>query len=312
MVLSVLFLLVAGPALSYAQTPQHPAGNITPFSYPTVEITINKTTSFNLSLEYVCLVRNISNHTFFYSAVLRMGKWNVNTNGDNISYSSTLYMRPEIPGKLLTAGNRNPGHSQKPLTVHMQVNITKSSSVPLMNTSNQSVNSTMKITYYLKFNTEIPGSGYVVIAQGIAENGKFHLFNLVPHNNEWAKINHDFDHGLIFSNETTNNTFAEFWWMNSYQLNGKQQNLSSNFTIGNKKESLIFFRYNYTDGIRTVFQDPYFTIYGLNIFSYPILKQDLEKAYNFIIIHLEELIAGSAIGSALIGMTYASYRRRRI
>ena len=39
--------------------------------------------------------------------------------------------------------------------------------------------------------------------------------------------------------------------------------------------------------------------------------QDLDRAYNFVIIHLEELIAGVGIGSGLIGMTYASYRRKK-
>lgn len=309
--LSVLFLLVTLPALSYADVPHHPAGNITPFSYPTVEISVNKTTSFNLSLETIILVRYIDNHPYAYSALMKMGRWVDQSRGDNISYSSILYMKPQIPGQVIRKGNPFPSSMQKPLEVHVEVNISRSSSEPFSNTGNNSINSTMEISYYLKFNTEIPGSGYVVLAQGIAENSRFNLFTLRPQIEEHAVHGKAFGRGLIFSNKTTNNTFAEFWWENAYELNGVQQNVSSNYTISNNMESLILFRYNYTDGISTVFQDPYFTIYGLNIFSYPIIKQDLDRAYNFIIIHLEELIAGTVIGSGLIGMTYASFRRRR-
>jgi|GEM_PF-3532026 len=311
LVLSVLFLLAAVPAVSLAQIPQQPAGNITPFSYPTVEITVNKTTSFNLSLETILLARNIDNHPYFYSANLKMGKWNARSNGDNISYSSTLYLTPKFSGRVINEGNPNINNMIKPPTVHVEVNITRSGSDQLISVGNTSINSTMEITYYLRFNTVIPGSGYVVIAQGIAENSRFNFFTLRPQDRGTYIHGKDFGRGLIFSNSTTNNTFAEFWWKNTYELNGIQQNVSSNYTISNNRESLILFRYNYTDGIRTVFQDPYFTIYGLNIFSYPIVKQELNRAYNFLIIHLEELIAGSAIGSGIIGMTYASYRRRR-
>ena len=309
--LSVLFLLVAVPAVSYAQVPQHPAGNIMPFSYPTVEITVNKTTTFNLSLETILLVRDIDNHSFAYSATLRMGRWTARSSSDNISYSSNLFMRPVNPGLTKSPGNPFPKSMENPLTVHVEVNISRSGSAPYVAVGNNSINSTLEITYYLKFSKEVPGSGYVVIAQGIAENSKFNPFTLRPQNDRPEMPGHDFGRGLVFSNSTTNNTFAEFWWRNTYDLNGIQQNVSSNYTISNNRESLILFRYNYTNGISTVFQDPYFTIYGLNIFSYPIIKQDLDRAYNFVIIHLEELIAGVGIGSGLIGMTYASYRRKK-
>ncbi len=310
-VLSVLFLLVAVPAVSYAQAPQHPSGNIMPFSYPTVEITVNKTTSFNLSLETILLVRDIDNHHFAYSAILRMGRWNARSSNDNISYSSTLFLRPYNPQLMISPGSPFPKSLQQPLTVHVEVNITKSGSAPYVSVGNNSINSTLEITYYLKFNNKIPGSGYVVIAQGIAENSRFNPFTLKPQNNGYSIRGHDFGRGLVFSNNTTNNTFAEFWWKNTYELNGITQNVSTNYTISNNRESLILFRYNYTNGISTLFQDPYFTLYGLNIFSYPIIKQDLDRAYNFIIIHIEELIAGVGIGTGLIGMTYASYRKKK-
>ena len=311
LVLSVLFLLVAVPAVSYAQVPQHSSGNIMPFSYPTVEITVNKSTSFNLSLERILLVREIGNHHFAYSATLRMGRWNARSSGENISYSSTLFMRPDNPGSLMSPGNPFPKSMQEPLTVHVEVNITRYGSAPYVNVGNNSINSTLEITYYLKFSKEVPGNGYVVIAQGIAENSRFNFFTLKPQNNGPVMHGQDFGRGLVFSNNTTNSTFAEFWWKNTYELNGITQNVSSNYTISNNRESLILFRYNYTDGISTVFQDPYFSLYGLNIFSYPVIKQELDRAYNFLIIHVEELIAGVGIGTGLIGMSYASYRRRK-
>ncbi|MCL4341600.1 MAG: hypothetical protein M1431_05870 [Candidatus Thermoplasmatota archaeon] len=311
MVLSVMFLLVAVPAVSYAQVPQHPSGNIMPFSYPTVEITVNKTTSFNLSLEKILLVRDINNQHFAYSAILRMGRWNAKSSSDNISYSSTLFMRPDITGSMMSPGNPFPKSMQQPLTVHVEVNITRYGNNSYPYVGNNSINSTLEITYYLKFSKQVPGTGYVVIAQGIAENSRFNFFTLKPQVNSFDRHGHDFGRGLVFSNSTTNSTFAEFWWKNNYELNGITQNVSSNYTISNNRESLILFRYNYTNGVSTIFQDPYFTIYGLNIFSYPVIKQELDRAYNFLIIHIEELIAGVGIGTGLIGMTYASYRRRK-
>ena len=55
-----------------------------------------------------------------------------------------------------------------------------------------------------------------------------------------------FGRELVFSNTTTNNTFAAFLWNDTYELNGITENLSSNYTISNHRESLVLFRYNYT------------------------------------------------------------------
>ena len=57
-----------------------------------------------------------------------------------------------------------------------------------------------------------------------------------PQNNGYSIRGHDFGRGLVFSNNTTNNTFAEFWWKNTYELNGITQNVSTNYTISNNRE----------------------------------------------------------------------------
>ncbi len=312
LVFSVLFLLVALPAASLAQVPPHHGSSITPFSYPSVQISLNQSTSFNLSLESIMLVSETGNHPTVYSATLRMDRWTARYSDHNLSYSSTLFMRPDGFGQFNSPGNFTQTHMAKPLSVHVIVNITRvNDTTSIINTGNVTTNSTLQITYYLRFSSEIPGSGYVVIAQGIAENSRFNFFDLHGQNREPKFPAGGFGRGLVFSNTTTNNTFAAFWWNDTYELNGITENLSSNYTISNHRESLVLFRYNYTDGLKTLFQDPYFTIYGLNIFSYPVLKQDLYRAYNFIIIHTEELVAGMGIGAGIIGVSYASYRRRR-
>jgi len=310
LVFSVLILLVALPAASVAEVPHQQTGSITPFSYPTVQITVNQSTSFNLSLEYISIISHDHNYKAVYSANLRMGRWTVHYNDHNLSYSSTLFMRPMNPVMIISPHNNNDSLG-KPLTVHVEVNITRSTSAPIITAGNSTISSTLRITYYLSFSSEIPGSGQVIIGQGIAENSRFNFFNLHPQNNN-VKFPHAKEgQGLIFSNKTTDSAFAAFWWGNTFELNGMEQNLSSNYTISNNRESLVLFTYNYTDGLKTLYQDPYFTIYGLDIFSYPVLKQDLYRAYNYILMNIEDLVAGMGIGAGIIGLSYASYRRRK-
>lgn len=298
------------PATSVADAPHQQTGSITPFSYPTVRISVNQSTSFNLSLEDISLISHAHNYNVVYSANLRMGKWTVHYNDHNLSYSSTLFMRPVTPIMIGNPHNNNNG-LRNPLTVHVEVNITRSTRAPKITTGNSTINSTLQITYYLSFSSEIPGTGQVIIGQGIAENSRFNFFNLNPQNNNMEFPHAKKGQGLIFSNKTTDNAFAAFWWNNTYELNGMEQNLSSNYTISNNRESLVFFTYNFTDGLKTIYQDPYFTIYGLNIFSYPVLKQDLYRAYNYILMNIEDLVAGLGIGAGIIGISYASYRRRK-
>ena len=310
LVFSVLILLVALPATSVADAPHQQEGSITPFSYPTVRISVNQSTSFNLSLQDISLISHTENHNVVYTANLGMGKWTVHYNDHNLSYSSTLFMRPMNPVTISPPHN-NHNSLGNPLTVHVVVNITRSNSAPIISTGNSTINSTLRITYYLSFNSKIPGSGQVIIGQGIAENSRFDFFNLNPQNNNMEFPHAKKGQGLIFSNKTTNNAFAAFWWNNTFELNGMEQNLSSNYTISNNRESLVLFTYNYTDGLKTLYQDPYFTIYGLDIFSYPVLKQDLYRAYNYILMNIEDLVAGMGIGAGIIGLSYASYRRRK-
>ena len=75
---------------------------------------------------------------------------------------------------------------------------------------------------------------------------------------------------------------------------------------------MLAFRYNFTGGLKSLFQDPYFSVPAFNVFNGRFLDNGIRTATDFLIEHAELFTAGIATGMVLVGIHYGMHRRRQL
>ena len=85
-----------------------------------------------------------------------------------------------------------------------------------------------------------------------------------------------------------------------------------NYTYTSGGLTLLAFRYNFTDGLKSLFQDPYFSVPAFNVFNSKFLDNGIRTATDFLIEHAELFTAGIVTGMVFIGIPYGLHRRRQL
>ncbi len=316
----VLFSLIALPAASAedgGHSPETPVENELHFtSYPQVFINASKNTSFNLSYEGMLLfsqtgfyyayfpsetwaVHRVSNNSLYYSSHLTFHKTDPNIlNGlaKRFNISSTL-----ITGNQEDSGNGQDSRVTSDITIWM--NKTQVANPVPGNTSKLS---SFQLTFLMSSNS-ITGQGDLLLIQQLGaklDNSFEQYHHLAQVTKNLTKLN------TTTIGVSSTRYDAYYWWNNSFSINGKVSQLNASKSTDGNVDTLIF-QYHFTNGIQSLSQDPYFSVPQINLFQSPILQKDIQNAASFLILHSELLAAGFGTGIALLGFSYASFRRKK-
>ncbi len=197
-------------------------------------------------------------------------------------------------------GGRNIPHPE----ASVQIQITRSSihNIFGLNVTNRSQYGAYSITFSMKSST-IAGSGTLGLFQVIGASrpgGKIDLNS----NNGIKYITGANSSGLAVN---SNDIDASYWWNNTYTLNGH----SANVTYAHRPLgpfSLVVLRYNYTNGIQSLIQDPYFASPQFNFLIEHFPVKVIRESELFLVDHIQLLVAGLITGGAVLGFTYAGFR----
>jgi len=319
LIVAVALLILILPAVSMAS----PAGSQQSYlkidRWPGVEINMTNS-SFNLTFSAMILHEG----RFNYVARFPAQQWAVKkVNSTTIEYSADLDFRPffvpmwNIPQ---TATNNSVpmngsmvddfvfhGAPSAEITAHSNITLQKFSTI-ITEANGTSYNSTGLRILIGMTSTDISGSGYVMLIQFLgARAGErqdfYHPFN-------------GFTRNMMFRNPEgveaqEHNISAYYIWNNSYEVNGQEHQME-NYTYTSGGLTLLEFRYNFTDGLRSLFQDPYFSVPAFNVFNSRFLDNGIKTATDFLIEHAEIFSAGIATGMVLVGIPYGLHRRRQL
>ena len=318
LIIAVALLVLVLPAVSIGS----PAGSQQPYMkidrWPGVEINLTNS-SFNLTFSAMILHQGIFN----YVAKFPLQQWAVaKINSTTVEYSAELnfmyYRSMENFSQTATnhSGRMNDsmvddfgfhGVPSSDITAHSNITLQKVSTT-ITEANGTAYNSTgLKISIGMT-SSDISGSGYVMLVQFLgARSGErqdfYHQFN-------------GFDRNMMFRNPEgveaqEHNISAYYIWNNSYQVNGEEHQMQ-NYTYTSGGLTLLEFRYNFTDGLKSLFQDPYFSVPAFNVFNSRFLDNGIRTAADFIIEHAELFSAGIATGMVLVGIPYGLHRRRQL
>ena len=318
LLIGVLLVLPVASADDSGTTGHNPENDLQFTQFPQVYVNVTNNASFNVS--YVGLI--LLTGSGVYYSYFPSQHWVVKRNSNNsVAYDSRImfsHLDSEHIGLIsqkfnitnLQAQNPN-GEGDQPELENIQANVSISMdkvniTSPLNNTNASSNLTGFKLSFTLT-SSQITGPGDLLLIQQLG-----------------AKINHGFEryhdlaqisHNLSRLNGsaigvTGTNYDAYFWWDPSYMLNGHSANLTASRSIAGNTDTLVF-KFQFKNGLNSIIEDPYFSIPQINLFKNPILQKDIQNAAAFIILHIELFTAGIATGAALIGFTYASYRRKR-
>lgn len=157
------------------------------------------------------------------------------------------------------------------------------------------------ITFSLT-SSNINGSGTLGLFQALGASRPDGRINLNS-NGGVSYVNEANFSGLVVNSDKIN---ASYWWSNTYQLNGNMANLSyAHRAIG--PFSLVVFRYNFTDGIHSIVQDPYFASPQFNFLIEHFPVRIIKESALFLADHIKLLVAGLVTGGAVLGFTFAGF-----
>ncbi|HLH86099.1 MAG TPA: hypothetical protein VKU79_04470, partial [Thermoplasmataceae archaeon] len=95
----------------------------------------------------------------------------------------------------------------------------------------------------------------------------------------------------------------------NYTLNGVNQSLAYVVRdVGYQK--MILFRYNFTNGVSSIVQDPYLASPQFDFLHSPLNLKEVRTLEIYFIDHVKIAVAGGIAGAALVGIAYGSYRSR--
>ncbi len=318
LLIGALLVLPVASADDSGTSGHNPENDLQFTQFPQVYVNVTNNASFNVS--YVGLV--LLTGTGVYYSYFPAQHWVIIRNSNNsVVYDSRIgfsHLDSQHVGLIaqkfnitnLNSQNYN-GEGDQPELENIQANVSismvKVNITSPLNNSNASTNLTgFKLSFALH-SSQITGPGDLLLIQQLGakiNNGfeKYHDLAQISHN--LSRLN-----GSAIG-VTSTNYDAYFWWDPSYMLNGHSANLSASRSIAGNTDTLIF-KFQFKNGLNSIVEDPYFSIPQIDLFKNPILQKDIQNAATFIILHIELFTAGIATGAALIGFTYASYRRRR-
>ena len=268
--------------------------------------------SLNLSFVQIALYQKGS----YYSAGLRNVKWDHPVKGSiNYSYSGEVKFFPveNFRARLLMSRllGTNPASAQTvPFfrgyhgSVHSEANVSimvtsqSRSNIFGLNESNGSRYGAFKISFLIT-SSSIQGAGTMGLFQILGSKGKFGYFN---HGDE-RMVKNASETGLVLS---SGNDYASYWWNNNYTVNGQNMTLSVVHTYAGPF-SLLVFRYNFTNGIQNLKQDPYLASPEFNFLNSPISAKVIRESELFLEAHIKILLEGAGSGALLLGVAYGSY-----
>ena len=319
LILAVVLLVLVLPAVSMAS----PTGSQQPYMkidrWPGVEINLTNS-SFNLTFSAMILHQG----RFNYVARFPEQQWAVaKINSTIIEYSAQLNFRPSYvamlnppPNITNHSGQMNDnvvddfgfhGFSSTDITAHSNITLQKVSTIITEANGTSHSSTGLRITIGMT-SSDISGSGYVMLVQFLgARAGErqdfYHPFN-------------GFGRNMMFQNPEgveaqEHNISAYYIWNNSYHVNGQEHQMV-NYTYTSGGLTLLAFRYNFTDGLKSLFQDPYFSVPAFNVFSGKFLDNGIRTATDFLLEHAELFTAGIATGMVFIGIPYGLHRRRQL
>ncbi len=316
----VIFSLVALPVASAddgGHNPETPVENELHFTnYPQIYINPSANTSFNLSYEGLLLFTNYG----LYYAYFPSQTWVVHRVSNNsLYYTSNLvfhktdasYLR-DIEKKFNVSSNVVNGDHENyrfelesrvtsEVTIWMNKTLTPN---PLPN--NNTPVSSFQLTFSMNSNS-ITGQGDLLLIQQLGAK----LGNIFEQYHHLSRFSQNFTKlNTSGISVTSTNYSAYYWWNSSFVVNGLTSQLNASKSSDGNVDTLIF-QFHFTNGIHTLTQDPHFSVPSIDLFQSPILQNDIQQAANFLIIHSELLAGGLATGMALLGVSYASFRRRK-
>lgn len=296
-------------------TPGQNNNNLRFTHYPQVYVNVSSNASFNVS--YVGILLKTT-YGVFYS-YFPADNWVVKRESNlSVSYTSIIELshldnqhisEVENQYNVSMKDNGTDHVTEQPevedIQATVEVKMTKEYMSSPVNTTGNSTNLTgFKISFSLH-STQITGPGVLMLIQALGakiNNGyqKYHVLQEIAQH-------HSSVNGTAIS---ASGYDAYYWWNPNYTLNGHTRNLTTiSSSIGNSE--VLVFMFPFRNGITSLVQDPYFSIPQVNLFNNPILQKDIQTAANFIVLHIELFAAGIITGTALVGFSYASYRRKR-
>lgn len=158
------------------------------------------------------------------------------------------------------------------------------------------------------YSDQITGSGSLNIIQVLGANVRNHSEFYHSFFGDMKDISREKTEGVSMEND---NISAYYIWNSSYTLNGREMNMA-NYTSSNDGVTVVEFTYNFTNGIRSLYQDPYFSVPDFNVFLNKFIDTGIQTARDFIVAHAELFSAGILSGMVFLGVPYGVYRRKRL
>ncbi len=287
-------------------------------AFPQVYVNVSNNASFNVSYIGVILVTTSGIYYSYFPAQ----NWVITRNSNtSVSYRShvmfqhldsehiaALKSRFNVTSLGDQTENHMPGEAEvESIAANVTVSMMKVHISSPVNGSNSSSNLTgFKLSFSLS-SSQIKGPGQMFLIQTLGariHNGFEAYHSLAAISKDLQKVN-----GSAIGLSSTNYD-AYYWWGPTYTINGHTENLTaSSSQVGNSE--VLVFKFQFKNGVSSLSQDPYFSIPQINLFNNPILQKDIQNAANFIVLHIELFAAGLITGSMLVGISYASYRRKR-
>lgn len=319
LIVAVALLVLVMPAVAAAS----PSGTRQPYlkidKWPGVEINMT-TSSFNLTFSAMVLHEG----RFNYVARFPAQQWVVtNINTTTIEYSALLnfvpFFRPmwNFPQTAINDSSQmsdgivdNFGFHGVPgrdITAHSSITLEKVSTTITEPNGTSSDSTGLKIIIGMT-SDDISGSGYVVLIQFLGARAEERQDFYHPFNGFARNMMSQYHEGM---EAEEHNISAYYIWNNTYQVNGEVHQME-NYTFTSGGLTLLEFRYNFTDGLKSLYQDPYFSVPAFNVFNSRFLDSGIKTATDFLIEHAEIFSAGIVTGMVLVGIPYGLYRRRQL
>lgn len=316
---AILLVLPVATADDSGTSGHSPENELRFAQFPQVYVNITNNASFNVSYLGLVLVSGAGIYFSNFPAEHWVAKRSSNISVDYVAKITFERLDTEHIGliekrfNLTNLQNNNLNHAEDQTEVEsIQANASVSMvKKHITNAPSGNFTSTNLTGFKISFSltsSQITGPGYLFLIQALGariNNGyeRYHSLAQISHN--LTTLN------STAIGVTSTNYDAYFWWDPTYTVNGHTENLSaSSGQIGNT--DILVFKFQFGKaGLHSLVQDPYFSIPQVNLFNNPILQKDIQNAAYFVILHIELFAAGLATGAALIGLSYASYRRKR-
>lgn len=316
--IAAVMLLAFSAGTAVADTPE---SEVHALSYPSVTLNVTSSAFYNLTFTGIL----VKTSTSIYVANFNENHWTFSkANNTSYSYTSDVKLKnTPIAGDSALPYDQK-GGGGPPNNIFANVNISLNAlgySLNNVSISNKSLVpgnfsfpdfSVMEITISMVFQQPIQGPGTVYLLQLIKSSNEsksaanYYFGNLSQNMTDRMQGEHQ---GLYIP-AAKSQISAFYWWNNTFQLNGVDKNLTSLVAL---RDGGIYieFHFPFNGTLNSINQDPFLGIPGNPLFKNPIIKQDIGKVVDYLLIHAEFLGTGIATGVGILGISYSFYRRRR-